>query len=92
MTREASTLSLDDDDCDDTRSAVSPSGTETCSTSYDDDRDEDDNDLGVVGASTYYADRDSDGYGDPADSREYCDPSGVYNELMMTTVTTLARR
>ena len=72
---------LDDDDCDDTRSAVSPAGTETCATPYDDDCDGDDNDLGAVGASTYFADRDSDGYGDPADSREYCDPSGVYNEL-----------
>ena len=70
----------DDDDCDDSRSAVSPSGTETCATSYDDDCDGDTNDEGAVGSTRYYADVDGDGYGDPGDSELHCDPEGIYNE------------
>ena len=35
--------------CDDTRSSVNPSATETCATSYDDDCDGDDNDEGALG-------------------------------------------
>ena len=71
---------LDDDDCDDTRAGVNPSVNEDCATSYDDDCDGDPNDRDPDNSTTYFADRDSDGYGDPADSREYCDPRGVYTE------------
>ena len=28
----------------------------------------------------WYADVDGDGYGNPAESRLFCDPDGVYNE------------
>ena len=72
---------LDDDDCDDSRAGVNPSVNEDCLTSYDDDCDGDANDRDPDNSTTYHADRDGDDYGDPGDSREYCDPSGVYNEL-----------
>ena len=72
---------LDDDDCDDTRSAVNPAADEDCSTSYDDDCDGDTDDEDAVGAVVYYADSDADGYGDPADSILSCSASGIYNEL-----------
>jgi predicted outer membrane repeat protein len=60
-------------DCDDTRAASSPVGTETCN-GYDDDCDGTVDD-GVK--TTYYRDSDSDGYGDPATTSAACTaPSG----------------
>ncbi|MCB9760225.1 MAG: putative metal-binding motif-containing protein [Alphaproteobacteria bacterium] len=68
----------DDDDCDDTDSAVNPDGTEVCN-GYDDDCDGlvDDDDPDGPSAATYYADDDGDGLGDPNDALDACDqPSG----------------
>ena len=59
----------DDSDCDDTRSDVNPAGSEICDeddTDEDCDGNSDDDDSSVDGSTwiTWYADRDSDGYGD----------------------------
>jgi len=63
-------------DCDDTDSAVHPAATEVCN-AIDDDCDTliDDADPGLdtTTASTWYADLDSDGYGDPASAVSTCD-------------------
>jgi hypothetical protein len=74
---------LDDDDCDDTLSSVSPAGTEVCDAGdiHDEDCDGDTNDEGAIDSDRYYADVDGDGYGDPDDSKLYCRPKGIYNEL-----------
>ncbi len=72
----------DDSDCDDTRSDVNPGETEICdATDTDEDcsGDADDHDAGVDAStlSAWYADSDSDGYGDPESSSLACDvPSG----------------
>ena len=66
-----------DDDCDDTRSAVSPAATETCN-SRDDDCDGDTDELGASGGSTVYADDDGDGYGDATDSTTACTATTGY--------------
>ena len=68
----------DDDDCDDTRAAVSPAGGNLLFRTMTTDGD--DNDEGAVGASTWYADVDGDGFGTgglPLVLRG----EGVYNEL-----------
>ena len=65
-------------DCDDTDAAVNPGATETCS-GVDDDCDGlvDDEDSGVTGRSSWYADADADGYGDASDATSACaQPSG----------------
>ncbi len=71
----------DDTDCDDADPAVNPAATEVCNDGLDDDCDGVDDDAdGDVDAATYaawYADSDSDGYGDPASSTVSCAaPSG----------------
>ncbi|MBM4398319.1 MAG: hypothetical protein FJ087_21845, partial [Deltaproteobacteria bacterium] len=66
-------------DCDDGRSAVSPAGTETCSTSYDDDCDSNTNDQNATGCSDWWRDGDGDGHGHPTDKRCYCVAYGSYN-------------
>ncbi len=76
----------DNTDCDDSTSAVSPADTEVCDGSnVDEDCDgqADDNDPeGATGKVTWYADDDSDGYGDEDDAgTDYCDPpSGVVTD------------
>ncbi len=76
----------DDTDCDDTRADVNPDGAEVCDA---DDADEDcdgvtDDYDGSVDSSTYdtwYADADSDGYGDAASPISQCDqPSGYVTD------------
>ncbi len=52
-----------DTDCDDGNSAVNPTISETCDTSYDDNCDGDTNDLSAVDCTTRYLDADGDGYG-----------------------------
>ncbi|MDP2317349.1 MAG: MopE-related protein [Pseudomonadota bacterium] len=64
-------------DCDDARAAVSPVGTETCSTAYDDDCDGSINDSGATGCTTRYYDGDADSYGDTA-TLCTCTASGAY--------------
>ncbi|MBI2339845.1 MAG: FG-GAP repeat protein [Deltaproteobacteria bacterium] len=66
----------DNSDCDDTNSAVNPAETEVCDT-IDNDCDGVTDEDDAADASTWYADADADGYGDPASSTAACDePSG----------------
>jgi hypothetical protein len=69
-----------DDDCDDGLAVRSPSALEVCATPYDDDCDGAANDLdpgGSADASSWYADGDGDGFGDPGDLVVAClRPSG----------------
>jgi hypothetical protein len=68
----------DDSDCDDGDAAVHPAASEVCN-GIDDDCDGllDDDDPGVSGRATWYADADADGYGDAASARDACSqPSG----------------
>ncbi|MCY1015633.1 putative metal-binding motif-containing protein [Pyxidicoccus sp. MSG2] len=65
----------DSTDCNDSLASVHPGATEVCN-------DVDDNCVGGVDeglpVSTYYRDADSDGYGNPADSRQKCNQPGGY--------------
>jgi len=66
----------DNTDCDDNRSTVNPAGTEVCNDIDDDcDNDIDDDDASVAYGSgdVWYADSDSDSYGDPSSTTESCD-------------------
>jgi hypothetical protein len=71
-------------DCNDTDSSINPGATEECDgvdndcDGYTDDED-DDTDAG--GMSTWYADDDLDGYGDPDNTTDTCDqPSGYVSD------------
>ncbi|MES2638326.1 MAG: putative metal-binding motif-containing protein [Myxococcota bacterium] len=64
-------------DCDDTRAAVSPVGTETCATTYDDNCDGSANDTDATACTTRYYDGDADTYGDTA-TLCTCTTSGLY--------------
>ncbi len=57
---------LDGTDCDDTDVLVRPGGTEVCG-GGDEDCDGAVDEDGALGSDIYYADGDSDGWGDPAD-------------------------
>ncbi len=72
----------DDSDCDDAASDVHPEATEVCdSVDNDCDGDIDDDDPDVSDSSTWYADDDFDGFGDPANSTESCEqPSGFISD------------
>ncbi|MDP2315078.1 MAG: MopE-related protein [Pseudomonadota bacterium] len=69
------------DDCDDTDPAVNPGATEMCDPA---DVDEDCNgvadnaDDGVADGIMAWHDADADGFGDPSDSVQLCEASGVY--------------
>ncbi|MFT5679435.1 MAG: hypothetical protein ACI8RZ_000339 [Myxococcota bacterium] len=70
----------DDQDCDDGDSAINPVALEVCD-SIDNDCDtlidDDDPDTDTSTGATYYADLDSDGYGDAANTTDSCGlPSG----------------
>ena len=75
-------------DCDDSKSAVKPTATETCATTYDDDCDGGANDVGATGCTTYYYDADSDGYGLFGTSQCTCNASGSYKVTGTTAATT----
>lgn len=63
-------------DCDDTTAAVSPNATEICN-DVDDDCDGDTDEDDAADAPTWYADADTDGYGDPEVAFDSCEvPSG----------------
>ncbi len=65
-----------DDDCYDGDASINPGATETCN-GVDDDCDGDTDEDDAADASTWYADRDGDGFGDPARSSVACDqPTG----------------
>jgi hypothetical protein len=61
----------DGSDCDDRDAAVHPGADEWCN-GYDDDCDGTVDESSAVDASTWYADLDGDGYGDPANTSVAC--------------------
>ena len=69
----------DDTDCDDTDASIHPGATEICDGA---DNDCDGSiDEGSAGTTTYYADDDGDGFGDPDDTTEDCGaPSGYVSD------------
>ena len=70
----------DDTDCDDTDAAIHPAASEICDdldNDCDGDIDDDDSSLDASTGTTWYADDDGDGYGDPDAAVQTCDaPSG----------------
>ena len=72
--------SLSDGDCDDADDAIHPDADEVCDNEDNDcdgDTDEDD----AIDAPTWYADADSDAYGDPDADTTSCDqPSGYVSD------------
>ena len=70
-------------DCDDALSAVSPSGTETCATTYDDNCDGETKDTDAVGCTTRYYDADGDTYGTTTGECR-CYAVGDYDALVNT--------
>ncbi|MFH1466885.1 MAG: MopE-related protein [Pseudomonadota bacterium] len=71
-------------DCDDTTTGVNPGATEVCDSADDDcdgDIDDADSGLDTSTARTWYADADSDGYGDASSPSLACDqPSGAVTD------------
>ena len=65
-------------DCDDSTPQVSPGVNEDCSTTIDDDCDEDTNDEDADGCATWYEDADGDGYGDPSSARCTCEAADTH--------------
>ena len=66
----------DNSDCDDYSASVHPGASELCDGDDNDcDGLTDDDDPGVTGTSTLYADSDGDGYGDPSTSTVACSGS-----------------
>ncbi len=71
---------LNDEDCDDTNGAVHPGATEVCN-GLDDDCDgftDQDDPEGTTGYSTFYRDRDGDGYGVESPTQEGCTAPAGY--------------
>ena len=70
----------DDTDCDDGDKEINPDATEICDeidNDCDGDIDDDDSDVDTSTGSTWYADTDTDGYGDPDVTLDACEePSG----------------
>ena len=64
-------------DCDDTDKSVNPAATEKCNLK-DDDCDEQIDEKGATGCTSYYLDQDTDGFGVTAASQCACGPSGTY--------------
>ncbi len=75
---QASGTVANDEDCDDDDSDVNPDADELCSTAYDDDCDGTANEDDAVDASTWYADTDGDGYGDPNSTTAACKKPNGY--------------
>jgi hypothetical protein len=70
----------DDTDCDDTDSSVNPAATEYCD-SVDNDCDGTVDEDDAADASTFYADADSDGYGDSGTTTVSCTaPTGYVSD------------
>ena len=69
----------DDQDCDDGDAAINPAATEVCDGADNDCDGEVDN--GTDGLSTWYADSDSDSYGDDATTTEACDQPDGYVDV-----------
>ncbi len=68
------------DDCDDTRADIHPGRSEQCN-GVDDDCDDEIDEADAYGGTTWYADLDEDGFGDPEAAVEACQqPSGHVGE------------
>ncbi|MCB9744034.1 MAG: hypothetical protein H6740_15645 [Alphaproteobacteria bacterium] len=68
------------DDCDDGNGGVNPEAQEYCD-SIDNDCDGETDEPDALGTSTYYADADGDGFGNPEDTAPGCDaPSGYTSD------------
>ena len=65
-------------DCDDLDGTVNPGVAEVCGDGKDNNCDGSQNDLNAVGCTTLHADKDADGFGDPASSRCYCSAEGIW--------------
>jgi len=59
------------DDCNDGDPSAHPGSFEICD-AIDNDCDGDVDESGAIGASTWYADADADGYGDPSNTTDAC--------------------
>ena len=71
----------DNSDCEDWNASAHPGGTEVCDgVDNDCDGDTDDEDDSLTGATTWYADNDGDGYGDPETLQKLCDGITGYVE------------
>ncbi|MGM0556182.1 MAG: MopE-related protein [Myxococcota bacterium] len=71
----------DNSDCNDGRSTQNPGTPELCSTSFDDNCDGDVNEDAADDAQTWYADSDSDTFGNPNSSTQACtQPSGYVSQ------------
>ncbi|MFT5584338.1 MAG: hypothetical protein ACI9VR_001923 [Cognaticolwellia sp.] len=69
-----------DTDCDDTDISINPAATEYCD-AVDNDCDGDVDEDDAADVSTWYADADSDGYGDSTVTSEACDqPTGYVSD------------
>ncbi len=85
---EPSGYTGDSTDCDDTDSGINPASTEICDSSspgVDDDCDglidDDDPSLEASSQSSWYADTDADGFGDPDAATAACEaPSGTVSD------------
>ncbi len=70
----------DSSDCDDSDSAVNPGADEYCN-GYDDDCDGTTDEDDAVDVTTWYADNDGDGFGDPDSSTVTCfQPTGTVTD------------
>jgi len=67
----------DSEDCDDGDFTVNPDATETCD-GVDNDCDGDTDEDSAEDASTWYADSDGDGYGDPDSTLSACDGGSTH--------------
>jgi hypothetical protein len=69
------------EDCDDTDATVNPGADELCADEIDNDCDGESDEDDASDASTWYADVDADGYGDPDTSTTACAlPSGYLED------------
>jgi hypothetical protein len=72
--------SADSTDCDDHNALFNPAATERCD-GFDNDCDEEIDEEEAIDASTWYADNDSDGAGDPENAAVACDqPDGFLQD------------
>ena len=72
---EPAGAAANDEDCDDGDPSISPAATEVCD-GLDNDCDGTPDEADAWGAPTWYADDDSDGFGDPAAPLVACDQPG----------------
>ncbi|MBR58115.1 MAG: hypothetical protein CMH54_08855 [Myxococcales bacterium] len=73
--------SLNSSDCDDGNPSVHPMVQETCTTTYDDNCNDTNNDESALNCTDYHLDEDGDTYGHPTDTKCYCQPFESYNTL-----------